>query len=113
MTIKQTPVPDKSAPKAAGEKQQQKPLLNITLPAPPDMNPRAFLTIGAHNASAQKNFRQVADIMQALINNQKLMSLAITEITKKGIALDKNNKKIAKDIRKLLENKDDKPTKTS
>ncbi len=112
MTIKQTPVPDKSAPQAAGE-EQQKPLLNITLPAPPDMNPRAPLSVGAHNASAQKNFKQVANIMQALVTNQKLMSLAITEANKKIKRLEKSNKAVAKNIRKLLGNKNEQPTTAS
>jgi len=77
MTIKQTPPPtdNPSVP--------QKPLLQITLPAPPNMDPSAPVSVGKHNACAQKNFKQVADILLATISNQKLISLAITQQDKK------------------------------
>jgi len=102
MTIKQTqpPTDNPSVP--------QKPLLQITLPAPPNMDPSAPLPIGKHNACAQKNFKQVADIFVATINNQKLISLAITEQDKKIKQLQKNMKALSDNIRKLLkENKND------
>jgi len=110
MAIKQTQPPEI---KQEGE-EQQKPLLQITLPAPPDMNPSAPLTVGNHNACAQKNFKQVANILLATISNQKLISLAITEQDKKIKELQKNIKIISDNIRELLkENKNEQSTKTS
>ncbi len=96
MTIKQTqpPTDNPSVP--------QKPLLQITLPAPPDMDPSAPVSIGKHNACAQKNFKQVGEILLATINNQKLISLAITQQDKKIKELQKNMKIIGDNIKKLL-----------
>ena len=96
MTIKQTQPPiDKPG-------EAQKPLLNITLPAPITGSPNEPLSVGRHNASAQKNFKQVADLILAIINNQKLISLAITDLDKKIKGLQKNNKKISESIRKFI-----------
>ena len=110
MTMKQAqpPVDKPEAPRKAG------PLLNITLPAPPNMDPSAPLPIGKHNACAQKNFKQVADILLATINNQKLIGLAITQQDKKIRELQKMMKMISKNIRELLkENKNGSRTKKS
>lgn len=93
-------LPDGST-KVVGEKEQQ-PLLNITLPAPPEMDPKAPLSVGQHNACAQKNFKQVADILLAVINNQKLMGLAITEQDKRIKNLQKSMKIISENIRKFI-----------
>ena len=119
MTIKQTQPPENKSEvkpkifmpdgsvKTAGE-EQQAPLLQITLPAPPDMNPKAPLSIGQHNACAQQNFKKVADLVLATINNQKLISLAVTEQNKKIKELQKNIKKIADNIKGLIkEDKND------
>jgi len=96
MTIKQTQPPiDKPG-------EAQKPLLNITLPAPITGSPNEPLSVGRHNASAQKNFKQVANILLATISNQKLISLAITQQDKKINKLQKNMKTIGENIRKLL-----------
>jgi hypothetical protein len=116
MPIEQTQVPNKAAPTAdKGSEGQQGPLLNITLPAPASGDPSAPLPIGQHNAAAQKNFKQVADIMLAIINNQKSMSAVIVEQGKAIKELQENNKLLAENIRKLLqENENDgrpKPTK--
>jgi len=96
MTIKQTqpPTDNPSVP--------QKPLLQITLIAPTNMDPSAPVSVGKHNACAQKNFEQVANILLATINNQKLMSLAITQQDKKIKELQKNMKIISDNIKKLL-----------
>lgn len=109
MTIKQVQEADKKIPKIE-EREKGTPLLQISLPAPASGDPSAPLPIGQHNAAAQKNFKQVADLMQALINNQKLMSMAITEINKEIKKLRKNDKNIIKSIKKLLgeEKEDDK-----
>jgi len=69
------------------------------------MDPSAPVSVGKHNACAQKNFKQVADILLATINNQKLMSLAITQQDKKLKELQKNMKTISDNIRKLLKGK--------
>ena len=97
MVIKQV-----QAPKVQSKGKQQKPLLQITLPIPDNMNPKSPLSVGQHNACAQKNFKQVADLILAIINNQKLISLAITDLDKKIKGLQKNNKKISESIRKFI-----------
>ena len=110
MAIKQTQPPEIKQESEG----QQRPLLQITLPAPPDMNPSAPLTVGNHNACAQKNFNQVANILLATISNQKLISLAITEQDKKIKELQKNIKIISDNIRELLkENKNEQNTRKS
>jgi len=105
MTIKQTEPP---VINSKISEEEQTPLLQITLPAPPNMDPSAPLPIGKHNACAQKNFKQVADILLATINNQKLMSLAIVEQDKKIKELQTNMTTLSDNIRKLLkEDKND------
>ena len=84
------------------EKEQQKPLLEITLPMAPDGNPRGPLSVGQHNACAQKNFKKVADLMAALITNQKLISLTVTKLTDEVKKLRKNDKKIIENINKII-----------
>ena len=104
-------LPDGST-KVAGEK-QQKPLLQITLPAPPEGNLNSPVPYGKHNLCAQKNFEQVANIVMAIISNQKLMGLTITKFSKKLKELEKNDKKIMKNIGELLkENKNVKSNNT-
>jgi len=82
--------------------EKQKPLLNITLPAPRTGSPDEPLTIGRHNAAAQKNFEKVANLLLKLISNQKLMSMAIAQEAKKIKKLQKNMKMISDNIRKLI-----------
>jgi len=90
------------------EKQQaNKPLLNINLPAPMSGDPNAPLSIGRHNAAAQHNFQEVANILIAIVNNQKMMGMAITQIIEKQKGLEisigivsENIKKIVKDTNK-------------
>ena len=106
MAIKQVQVPKVQSK----EEEQQKPLLQITLPTTPDMNPRAPLSVGQHNFCAQKNFKQVADLMLALIKNQKLIGLTVTQLSKEIKKLRKNDKKIIENIGKLV--KENEPTKT-
>ncbi len=106
--IKQTPTPTSKESKLP-EGSEQKPLLQISLPAPESGNPMAPLPIGKHNAAAQKNFKEVADLFFVVINNQKAMSKIIVEQGKLITNLTKNNVETAKSIRKLLkeENRDD------
>lgn len=95
------------------EEQANKPLLNIQLPAPMSGDPNAPLSVGRHNAAAQHNFQQVANILLTIINNQKIMGMAIQQITDKQLELKNSVTKVSKNIRKLLENKEkenDKPT---
>ena len=98
MTIKQVQTSKTQSKKG----EQQKSLLQITLPIPADMNPKSPLSDGQHNACAQKNFKQVADVSMAIINNQKLMGLAITNLDKQIKELRKNNKKISEKIGKFI-----------
>ena len=107
MPIKKTE-PPKDKPKihlpdgsTAGEK-KQKPLLQITLPAPRTGSPDEPLPIGRHNFCAQKNFEKVSQILLATISNQKLMSLAITEQDKKIKKLQKNMRMVSKNIKKTI-----------
>jgi hypothetical protein len=86
----------------AGE-EKQKPLLQITLPAPSTGNPSESLSVGRHNFCAQKNFEKVSQLLMAIISNQKLMSLAITEQDKKIKDLQKNMTTISDNIRKSIE----------
>jgi hypothetical protein len=81
---------------------KNEPLLNISLPAPTDGNPRSFLTIGQHNAAAQNNFKKVADLLLAVINNQKSLSGIVVEQQKEIKKLKENNEALAKNIRELL-----------
>jgi len=86
------------------EEPQNKPLLNIQLPAPLSGNPNEQLTVGRHNSAAKYNFEQVADIILKIVNNQKLMGLAITELDKKIKEIQENQKTIGDNISKLLQN---------
>ena len=97
MAIKQV-----QTPKVQSKEKQQKPILQIILPIPADMNPKSPLSFGQHNSCAQKNFKQVADIFLAIINNQKLMGLAITDLDRQIKELRKNNKKISDNIGKFI-----------
>jgi len=85
------------------EQKSNQPLLNIQLPAPMSGDPNAPLSVGRHNASAQHNFQQVANILMTIINNQKLMGMAIQQITDKQKELEENIKKVSENIKKVLE----------
>ena len=113
MPIKQTQAPNVEGPPTADKgAQQEGPLLQIDLPAPVSGDPMAPLPIGQHNSAAQKNFKRVADLILAVINNQKAMSGVIVEQGKTIKTLEENNKKLAENIRKLLkENNHDGTTK--
>jgi len=87
------------------KEQQNKPLLNIQLPAPMSGDPNAPLSVGRHNAVAQHNFQEVANVMLAIINNQKLMSMAVTQNDKAIKELQKTIKELSENIKKLLKNK--------
>ena len=96
------------------KEQQNKPLLNIQLPAPMSGDPNAPLSVGRHNASAQHNFQQIANILLTIINNQKIMGMAIQQITEKQKQLEDSNLEISQAIRKSLkENKNDKSNTTT
>ena len=88
------------------EKHLEEPLIQITLPAPPDMNPSAPLSIGQHNACAQKYFKKVAEIISVVINNQKLMGLAITRQAEQIKKIQEDMNKTAENIRILLKEDD-------
>lgn len=83
-----------------------KPLLNIQLPAPINGDPNSPLSVGKHNSTAQHNFEQVAKILLTIINNQKLMGMAIKQNADKQIELDTAITEVSQNIRKLLENKE-------
>lgn len=107
MPIKKTE-PPKDKPKihlpdgsVAGEK-KQKPLIQLTLPAPVTGSPDEPLPVGKHNFCAQKNFKEVANVLIATINNQKLMSLTVLEQDKKIKDLQKNMRTISKNIKKII-----------
>jgi len=89
--------------------EQNKPLLNIQLPTSISGNPSEPLLIGMHNASAKKNFEQVANLIFAVINNQKLMGLAIKQQDDQIKELKKVLENLTENLGKLLE-KNEKPT---
>jgi len=87
------------------EKEEQKPnqpLLNIQLPAPMSGDPNAPLSVGRHNAAAQHNFQQIANILMTIINNQKMMGMAINQINEKQRILEELVNKVSENIRNLL-----------
>src|SRR3972149_4441763 len=89
--------------------QSNEPLLNINLPAPPNGDPRSPLTVGQHNAAAQHNFKKVADLIMAVINNQRMVGSVIAEQQKQIKELQERNKKLAENLGKFLkENENEK-----
>jgi len=103
MAIKETKIPNQDNTLMADKSaDQQGPLLQIDLPAPVSGNPMAPLSVGQHNSAAQKNFKRVADLILRVINNQKAMGGVIVEQGKLIKTLEKNNKALAENIRKLL-----------
>ena len=98
MPIKQTKVPKGKKEK----KEEQKPLINITLPVPDSMDPKSFLPVGQHNACTQKNFQEVSRVLMIIINNQKLMGKAVSTQAEAIENLKKSNKK--KHKRELFRN---------
>jgi len=98
-------IEETKAPKTNEEiKQENKPLLNIQLPGALSGDPNEPLGVGKHNAAAQHNFQQVANILLAIINNQKIMGLAIQQMDEKQKELEKTFNGIGSNIKKLLEN---------
>lgn len=98
------PVDRKEPEQKQEDAQQNEPLLNINLPAPANGDPRTPLTIGQHNAAAQHNFKKVADLIMAVINNQKMLGSVVTEQQKAIKELQEGNKKLAENLRKFMEN---------
>jgi len=111
------PIEQVETPKTNEEiAQENKPLLNIQLPAPDNGNPNAPLSVGRHNASAQHNFQKVADVLLTVINNQKMMGMLINSLSDKQQELDKSVTAVADSIKVLLdkkENENDKSKPTS
>jgi hypothetical protein len=98
-------IEETKAPKTEEEiKQENKPLLNIQLPGAISGDPNEPLSVGKHNAVAQHNFQEVANILLAIINNQKMISLAIQQMDKKQKDLEKTFNEIGSGIKKLLDN---------
>lgn len=84
------------------EQETNKPLINIQLPAPMNGDPNAPLSVGKHNATAQYNFQQIANVLLAIINNQKMMGLAINQLTEKQKELEKSVGLVSDSIRKFI-----------
>ena len=90
---------------------EQKPLLNITLPAPMSGDPNSPLTVGEHNNAAMKNFSAIGDILKAMVNNEKMLGSALNKTIERVNELEKAMKKLTENI--LKENdKKPKPTAT-
>ena len=81
---------------------ENKPLLNIQLPAPMSGDPNSPLSVGRHNAAAEHNFKEVANILLAIINNQKMMAMTIKQVTDKQTDIEKSVKAVSENITKLL-----------
>ena len=110
MTIEPVPTPETKQETEAANK----PLLNIKLPAPLNHDPNAPLSFGQHNAAAQNNFEEIARVLTTIINNQKMLGMAIQPIIEKQKELDGTLALVLGNIKKLLEekeNKSDEPTK--
>lgn len=105
------PIDEVKKPEEKQEAQSNEPLLNINLPAPANGDPRTPLTIGQHNAAAQHNFKKVADLVMAVINNQKMVGSIIAEQQKEIKQLKEDNKLLAENIRKFMENENYEPSK--
>ncbi|MFA5722619.1 MAG: hypothetical protein WC940_03590 [Candidatus Paceibacterota bacterium] len=96
-------IEETEAPKTEEEiKQENKPLLNIQLPGAISGDPNESLSIGKHNKVAQHNFQEVANILLAIINNQKIISLAIQQMDKKQKELEKTYSELSSNIKKLV-----------
>ena len=96
------------------EQEANKPLLNVQLPAPLSGDPNAPLSVERHNAAAQHNFQEVANVLLTIINNQKMMSMAIGHIDKQEKELELTIQKMSANIMELLkdykkEDEDNKP----
>jgi hypothetical protein len=77
---------------------ENKPLLNISLPTPNSGNINAPLTVGQHNAAAKHNFQEIANVLLAIISNQKLLSLTLVSQDKKISELQKSFNELSKFI---------------
>jgi hypothetical protein len=91
------------------EPEVNKPLLNIQLPAPMSGEPNSPLSVLRHNTAAQHNFQQVANVLLTIINNQKIIGMAIQQITDKQKQLEETINQVSTNINKLFP-KDEQPT---
>ena len=95
-------------PKTKEEEQQEnKPILNIQLPFSEDGTPGTSLSIGKHNASAQHNFQEVANVLLTIINNQKMMGMILHSMQEKQLETDKALTAMVKSFDEILEKKED------
>jgi hypothetical protein len=82
--------------------QEGKPILEITLPAPRDGNPKSPLSFGQHNAAAQRNFEKVANLLLSLMKNQQMMSGVIVAQGNEIKRLRKSIKAVSENIGKFI-----------
>jgi hypothetical protein len=99
------PIEKVETPKTNEEElQQNKPLLNIKLPAPISGDPNEPLSISRHNATAQYNFQEVGRVLLAIINNQKVMGLIVQQISDDQSKTNESIKEILENLKTLLGN---------
>jgi hypothetical protein len=99
-------------PETKEENAPVKPLLNIQLPAPMNGDPNAPLSVGKFNASSLHNFQEVGNVLLTIINNQKIMGMAIKLITDKQQELEKSVGLVSEGIRKFIKENDNESTNT-
>ena len=98
------PIEEVETPKTSEEEEQaNKPLLNIQLPAPLSGDPNSPLTVGRHNAAAQHNFQQIANILLTIINNQKVMGMLIKQVSDGQESTNQSVKNVADTLKIFLE----------
>ena len=79
----------------------KEPLLKINLPAPPNNNPNEKISYGTHNAVHLKNYRTIANLIQGVINNQKMIAASLATLEKKIKKTEKPIKLILQQLNKL------------
>ena len=90
-----TQIPDLSTLK----KDDEEPILEITLPASPNMDENTPLSYGAHNASHKINYERIGYAFKVIINAQNNLAKAIDglktmveKLTERVDNMDKGNK---------------------
>jgi len=66
----------------AGKEAVKRPILNIELPVPSNLNPREKISYDAHNKAALKNFDEVGAILRVLDEKQEDCERRLKELEK-------------------------------
>jgi hypothetical protein len=74
-----------------GKEDKNKPLLSITLPAPPNMDSKAPVSYGAHNAAHQNNYKEIGILFQKIIKVQEVVIQQVQDLTEEVEKLKEKN----------------------